>query len=161
MALVKATQVVVFEGFTELKKRKHFGGRTEYVRTPISYAKIFSIFCDDAEAPALIEQKIKDSMKNTSGWGRNFEGWTSYRKYFKPEELRKNFLNGGFGSDEFKYSMCYWQMEDYKAGKKTELELDYIRNWRMERVIKELDGNLFAVLCNELGISGGEAIKRR
>lgn len=159
MALVKASQIIILEGFTELKKRKHWWCRAEYVRTPISYAKFFSVICDDTDAPAIIEQKIQNSMKNTNGWGINFEGWTSYRKYFKPKELKKKF-NGGFSSDEFYYDCSSWQLEYYKADKEIELKMEYIRDWRMEKIIKELDGNLFAVLCKELGISGGEAIAR-
>lgn len=98
-------------------------------------------------------------MKNTNGWGMNFEGWTSYRKYFKEEELKKKF-NGGFSYVEFYYDCSSWQLENYKADKEIDLKMEYIRDWRMERIVKELDGNLFAVLCKELGISGGEAIAR-
>lgn len=159
MALVKATQVVILEGFTELKKRKHWWCRAEYVRTPISCAKSFAVICDDEDAPAIIEQKIQDAMNNTNGWGNNFEGWKSYRKYFKPEELKKKF-NGGYSSAEFYYCFSSCQLEYYKADKEIGLKIDYIRDWKMEKIVKELDGNLFAVLCKELGISGGEAIAR-
>lgn len=30
----------------------------------------------------------------------------------------------------------------------------------MEKIMKELDGNQFATLCKELGISAGEAVAR-
>ncbi len=137
MALVRASQSFVAEGFTELKEKKHWWSRAEYVRTQIRCFAGVSAICDDSEAPAIIEEKIKESMKKDSGWGRNFEGWTSYRKYFKPGEL-----------------------DGYPEGKVAELNLEYIRDWKMDKITKELDGNLFAVLCKELGISGGEAIAR-
>ena len=46
----------------------------------------------------------------------------------------------------------------YPDGKVQKLKLDYIRDWKMEEIIKELDGNKFAALCKELGITAGEAL---
>lgn len=134
MALVRASQSFVLEGFTKLKKKKHWWERAEYQRVQITRISWVDAICDDADAPAILEEKIQKKLKS-SGWGKDFEGWTSYRKYFKPGEL-----------------------DDYPDGKVAELNLDYIRDWKMEKIIKELDGNLFSVLCKELGISAGEAI---
>lgn len=136
MALVQASQSFVLEGFSQFKEKKHWWSKGEYKRKEIRLRCWVEAICDDSEAEVIIEEKIRKSMKQ-SGWGKDFEGWTSYRKYYKPGEL-----------------------EDYPDGKVAELKLDYIRNWKMEKVIKELDGNQFAVLCEELGISGGEAISR-
>ena len=115
MALVKASQIFVMEGFTMLKKKKHWWKRKEYQRVPIlSYG--------------WVERK-------EPGRGKCFEGWKSYRKYFKPGELMS-----------------------YPDGKVQKLKLDYIRDWKMEEIIKELDGNKFAALCKALGITAGEAL---
>ena len=50
------------------------------------------------------------------------------------------------------------ELDDYPDGKEAELRIDYIRNWKMEKIIRELDGNMFAVLCKELGITASEAL---
>lgn len=135
MALVKASQIFVMEGFTMLKKKKHWWKRKEYQRVPIlSYGWVETI-CDESEAPQIIEEKIRNRMKKEPGRGKCFEGWKSYRKYFKPGELMS-----------------------YPDGKVQKLKLDYIRDWKMEEIIKELDGNKFAALCKELGITAGEAL---
>lgn len=137
MALVKAGQSFVLEGFAEIKEKEHWWCRAEYVRKQIRLMSWVDAFCDETEVSSVIEEKIQKLMKSDNGWGRNFEGWTSYRKYYKPGEL-----------------------SSYPDGKKAELQIEYIRDWKMEKIMKELDGNLFAVLCKELGISGGEAIAR-
>lgn len=137
MALVKAGQSFVLEGFAEIKEKKHWWCRAEYVRKQIRLMSWVEAVCDEAEVATVIEEKIQKSMKRDNGCGRNFEGWTSYRKYYKPGELTS-----------------------YPEGKEAELQIEYIRDWKMEKIMKELDGNLFAVLCKELEISGGEAIAR-
>lgn len=134
MALVRASQSFVMEGFTHLKEKEHWCSKAEYKRKKIRIISWVEAICDDSEAVAIIDKKIQDEMKG-SGWGKNFEGWTSYRKNFLPGEL-----------------------DSYPDGKEAKLNLDYIRDWKMEKIIKELDGNQFAILCKELGISGGEAL---
>ena len=137
MALVRASQSFVVEGFTQLKKKKHWWERGKYERSQIRLMLWVEAICDDSEASTIIEEKIQKSIKRhaDSGWGKDFEGWTSYRKYYKPGEL-----------------------DDYPDGKEAEPRIDYIRNWKMEKIIRELDGNMFAVLCKELGITASEAL---
>lgn len=135
MALVKASQTFIMEGYTELKEKKHWIGRTNYVRKKIHLHMWVTAICDEKEAETIIKEQIRQKMKETSGWGRNFEGWNSYRTYCNPEEV--------------------WE---YPNGVQWELKLSYIRDWKMETIMKILDGNQFAVLCKELGISANEAI---
>lgn len=139
MALVMASQVFVMEGYAEIPKYAHWWSRAKYVRDITRLLTGVSAICDEVDVPAIIEEKIKQEMEEDKGfsWHRNFEGWTSYRKYCKPGEF-----------------------DDYPEGKNFELRIDYIRDWKMEKIVKTLDGNQFAILCKELGISGGEAIAK-
>ena len=75
-------------------------------------------------------------MRTQDSWGEDFEGWSSYRKYCTPGELEK-----------------------YPDGIEYKLNIEYIRNWKMEKIIKELDATQFAILCKEVGISSEDAIK--
>lgn len=143
MALVRASQAFVMEGFIQLERKKHFWSRTKDLVARIKTTKISWVhaICDEADAPEIIEEKIREQMKEKkcreSDLG-NFEGWTSYRKYFEPGELT-----------------------DYPEGKDAPLKLDYIREWKMEKVIHELNAEQFAVLCKELGITADEALLKK
>lgn len=136
MALVEAHQTFVVEGYSEIKEKTHLFARTQYVRKPIKVLTGVTCICDETEAVAVIEEKIKEEMKQLRGWGNNFEGWSSYRKYCNPGEYK-----------------------DFPNGKEFNLDIEYIRNWKMEKIIKELDAIQFATLCNELGIGAEEALK--
>ncbi len=127
MALVVATQKFVMEGYTEVKERSHWWSKPKYVRKLINCITWETCICDDSEAEFILEQKIKEKIKNTNGWGRNFEGWTSYRKFLKPGESY-----------------------DWPDGGECKMRIDYIRDWKMEKIIKVLDANQFAKLCKEL-----------
>ena len=132
MALVKARQTVVLEGYTY----KPVFTQTNLVRKLIKVFTAVECICDETEVEARIEEKIKEKMQQVEGWGENFEGWSSYRKYLKPGES-----------------------PSWPKGKKTTLDIEYIRNWKMEKIIKELDANQFAILCKELGMNITEKIK--
>ena len=62
------------------------------------------------------------------------ENCSSYRKCCKPREY------------------------GYRNGTEFELCMEYIRDWPMKKIIKELDPNQFAILCKELEITPIEAI---
>lgn len=135
MALVRASQSLIMEGYTEIKEKPHWLKKGTYVREKISLRTWVWAICDEEEAGAVIEEKIKQKMKETSGWGRNFEGWSSYRVYCNPGEVGEE-----------------------PNGTQWKLKLSYIRDWKMERIMEELDGNQFSILCKELGIGAGEAL---
>lgn len=137
MALVIVSQLIILEGYTELKEKKHWLRDSDYVRSKIKKYVWLEAMCDDKEAETIIKEEIEKAMKETKGWGRNFEGWISYRTYSEPGE----FL-------------------DEPLGKQYELRLDYIRDWKMEKVIKELNAKQFAILCKELGLTAQEALTK-
>lgn len=140
MALVQIRQSFVMEGYSEIRKRKHWWNKYEYERTLIICLTGICVICEipnEKDIHKIVEQKIQEEMQQSSGWGRNFEGWSSYRKYYKTGESY-----------------------EYPDGKELELSIEYVRDWKMEKILKELDGNQFAALCKELGISAGEAIIR-
>lgn len=134
MALVWARQEFVVQGYEEIKRKKRFSKRTEYVKKPIKYLTSVEAICDETRVNDIIEEKIKEELEEAKGWDNDFRGEVFYRKYCKPAEL---------------YS--------YPDGKEFEMEIEYIRDWKMKKIMKELDGNQFAILCKELGISAGEA----
>jgi len=136
MALVRASQSFVIEGYSELEKKSHLFARGRCVREQIKLFTWVDCICDESEVVEVIEEKIKEEMKNKSGWGKNFEGWTSCRKYFKPGEH-----------------------EDYPEGRECQLNIEYIRNWKMEKIIQNLDAVQFATLCKEVGMNITEKIK--
>lgn len=138
MALVWAAQIFVLEGYTQLKEQKKLFTKPKNIRTQISLLTGVESICDETEVTTVIEEKIKEKMEKTNGWGENFEGWSSIRKYCKPGEV-----------DEY-----------FSEGKEFELEIRYIRDWKMEKIMEKLNGNQFAILCKELGISAGEAVAR-
>ncbi len=137
MALVWASQSLVLEGYAYFKERAHLFAKTNYVKKPIYALTGVSIICDESEVKSVIEEKIKEKVAQSEGWGEKFEGWSSYRKYCKPDE-----------------------MYEYPEGKEFELKIEYIRDWKMQKVIDRLEAKQFAILCKELGISGGEAVAR-
>lgn len=136
MALVRASQSFIMVGSSEVKVKKHWWSKAEYQRQEIRLSTWVEAICDETEAAQIIEEKIKEEMKTSSGWGRNFTGWTSYRKYYNPGEIF-----------------------EYPDGRVCDLNIQYIRDWKMERVVKELNGKQFAIFCQELGCSIAEAIK--
>lgn len=138
MALVRATQSFVMEGYSEIKEKSHWWSKAKYVRKLITNTTWVETICDDSEAEKILEEKIKDKMQRRGdNRGRNFEGWSSYRKYFKPGEYNS-----------------------YPNGKELEMGIEYVRDWKMKKIIEVLDGKQFAVLCKELGISVEEAMMR-
>lgn len=137
MALVWAGQIFVLEGYTQLKEKENLFTKPKNVRRQISLLTGVESICDETEVATVIEEKIKETMKKTNGWGENFEAWSSLRKYCKPGEV-----------------------DEYPEGEEFELEIRYIRDWKMEKIMKKLDGNQFAILCKELGISAGEAVAK-
>lgn len=137
MALVWASQEFVVQGYEEIERKKRFSNRIEYIKKTIKYLIGVGTICDESEVSNIIEEKIKEELEKAKGWDSDFRGEVSYRKYCKPAEFY-----------------------DYPTGKEFELKIDYIRDWKMKEILKQLDGNQFAILCKELGISGAEAVAR-
>lgn len=137
MALVRASQEFVVDGYKEVKRKKPFRKKTEYIKEPIRYLTGVKVICDELEVNNIIEEKIKEKLEEEKGWNDNFRGKVSYRKYAEPAEL--------YG--------CHDRIE-------FKLEIEYIRDWKMQKVLQELNANQFAILCKELGISGTEAVKK-
>lgn len=81
MALVRVSQSFVMEGYAEVKEKAHLFARAKYVKKLIKLITWVSAICDEAEVDQIIEEKIKQEMQQSKGWGRNFEGWSSYRKF--------------------------------------------------------------------------------
>lgn len=137
MALVRASQSFVLEGHTQYKEKSGLFTRNKYVRKTIHLLVWVETICDESESATIIEEKIKEKMKRSGGWGKNFEGWSLFRKYCEPGEF-----------------------EEHPNGKEFKLKIEYIRDWKMQKILETLDGNQFAVLCKELGISAEEVIAR-
>lgn len=135
MALVMACKLFILEGYTELKEKEHLFDKAKYVRKQITHVTWESVnFCDEEQVDEILEEKLQKRMKEIEGWGRNFEGWSSYRKYAKPGEL-----------------------EDYPEGGEIK-RLSYFRDWPMKKVFETLNAKQFALVCKELEIYAGEAI---
>ena len=137
MALVWASQSFVIEGHVELEIKRRFSKRTECVKKPILLLSWAKIICDASEVTSAIEEKIKEQLKKEKDYYKDFKGEISYRKYCKPNEFY-----------------------EYPQGKEFNLKIEYIKDWKMKKILEELDGNQFAILCKELGISGAEAVIR-
>lgn len=137
MALVCARQEFVVDGYKEVKRKKPFGKKIEYVKEPIRYLTGVEVICDELEVNNIIEEKIKEKLEEEKGRNDNFNGEVSYRKYAEPAEL--------YG--------CHDRIE-------FKLQIEYIRDWKMQKILQELDANQFAILCKELGISGAKAVAR-
>lgn len=138
MALVYATQSLVIEGYKVEERKKWFSNCTEEVKKPIRYLTGVKAICDESNVISVIEEKIKEEVEKAKGYYEgNFNGEVSYRKYCKPNEF--------YG---------------YPDGKECKLKIEYIRDWKMQKILEELDGNQFATLCRELGISAEEVSTR-
>lgn len=140
MALVWASQDFVVEAYEYVTRKKWFSNRTKSIKRQIKGLRGVEIICDESEVSNIIEEKIKEILEKEKRKYNYSE--ISYRKYCKANEF--DYRNG----------------IDYSNEKEFKLEVEYIRDWKMEKIMKELDGNQFAILCKELGISAVEAIAR-
>lgn len=77
MALVKASQEIIMETYTEYKR---IFNRSKYVRVPGLLRTWVEAICDEKEVTKIIEKKIKEKVEEEKPYV------TSYRKYAKPGE---------------------------------------------------------------------------
>lgn len=75
MALVRASQEIIIETYTEYKR---IFNRSKYVRVPELLRTWVEAICDETEVTEIIEKKIKEKVEKPYV--------TSYRKYAKPGE---------------------------------------------------------------------------
>lgn len=135
MALVRASQKVVFEGYRKEIKRQYPFTKQKVVDTTINFLGWVECICDEKEVEEKIKEKIQHTMKNTKIRADTEEIWTYYRTY-----------------------CCSGEFDGYPNREEFEIKVEYIRDWKMSKIIEELDGSQFAILCKELGISVTEAV---
>lgn len=131
--LVCFSKGFIMEGETGFKERKRFWSKAEEIRHKIYCRTFVSGICDESELDTEIERKTQDQLK-TSGWGINFAGWHRVVPYEEALEIYKE--NG-------------WDIDDVPLGK---VRTEYVNQWKMDKILKTLNGEQFAKLCREIDL---------
>ena len=131
--LIYFSKGFTMEGETGFKERKHFWNKVEEVRHKIYCNTSVSGICDKNELDTEIERKTKEKLK-TSGWGINFAGWHRVVPY---EEMLEIYTQKG------------WNIEYLPLGN---VQTEYVYQWKMEKILKNLTGEQFAQLCKEIDL---------
>ena len=121
------------EGETGFKERKHFWNKAEEIRHKIYLNTFVSGICDESELDAEIERKTQEQLK-TSGWGINFSGWQRVVPY---EEMLEIYKEKG------------WDIDGLHTG---EVRTEYVNQWKMDKILKTLNGEQFTKLCREINL---------
>lgn len=121
--LVRVHQGFIMIGYTKEKIRRQLICRRIEVYDSVEF------ICDEAEVEVLMPKKIKEHMEKSKGWGIDFEGWTSYTTEV-PKEHQKYDLEGI---------------------SKLVLKSEYVKDWKMDKILKKLSGVEFAQFCKEMG----------
>ena len=133
--LVSFYKGFMLEGETTLpRKKKHPWSKPELYRTKIHTLTGVSGICDESEVESEIERLTKERIMKGSGWGKDFSGWqrvVPYEEYLEIKE-KKNWDN--------RYLPTY------------NVNIEYIHTWKMEKILKELDGTQFAQFCRDMEI---------
>lgn len=129
--LVEYTKSFVMEGETTLKKRKHFWCKPREERTKIHLITFVTGICDESELTSAIDKAISKELKK-GGWGEDFSGW---QRVVPHEEALKICQERGWVG--------------IRLSEKDHISIEYIHNWPMEKILKELTFEQFAQLCKE------------
>lgn len=126
----------ILKGYADFTERKFF--KKVMKRSPIYFSTGICGVCDDSELETEVAKKIDEKMQS-GGWGNNFSGWQEICT--DEEELREAF--------------AYTQESDdfYKRNCSESITVTPIKEWKMSRIIKELNGEQFAQFCRENGIA--------
>lgn len=127
--LIKYYKGFVMEGETTFKKRKHFWSRPREERTKIYVITGVTGICDESELASTLDKAISKELKR-GGWGKDFSGW---QRVVPNEEALKIYQERGW----------------IGISEKDDVSIEYIHNWPMEKVLKELTFEQFAQLCKE------------
>jgi hypothetical protein len=131
--LICFSKSFTMEGETIFKERKHFWNKAEKVKHKIYCNTFVSGICDESELDAEIERKTQEQLK-TSGWGINFAGWHRVVPY---EEMLEIYKEKG------------WDIDGLHDGK---VRTEYVNQWKMDKILKTLNGEQFAKLCREINL---------
>ena len=131
--LICFSKAFTMEGETSFKERKHFWNKAEEVRHKIYCNAFVSGICDESELDAEIERKTQEELK-TSGWGINFSGWQRVVPYEEALEI---------------YKEKGWDTEALPLGK---VRTEYVNQWKMDKILKTLNGEQFSKLCKEIDL---------
>lgn len=118
---------IILEGentVTDLTKKSFWGKKVEK-RQKIYCTTGVSGICDESEVEKEIE-RLTTWQLGSSGWGKDFSGWQRVVPY---EEYEKIIEEKGWSKN------CL---------PKKDPKIEYIYNWKMEKILKELTGLQFA-----------------
>ena len=124
----------LMEGTTHFKERKHFWHKPELVKHTIYLTTGIWGICDEGELEAEVERLTQKQLKS-GGWGINFDCWHRVVPYLEACDLAKKLK---------------WD-PDHPIPT-NEIKTEYINEWPMEKIIKELNGKQFAQFCKENNI---------
>lgn len=121
------------EGETTCSERKYPWSKEERVRQKIYLHTGIDGICDESEVDAEIERLTAEEFKS-SGWGHDFSGWqriVPYEELLTIAERRE------------------WIKQRLSTGKVT---IEYIKDWKMSKILEKLTGEQFAQFCRELQV---------
>lgn len=129
--LVRVWKSIVLKGYTTVEKgffKKRMVREDIYLSCGIS-----GLICDETEVEEKLAEALQQKMKETEGWGINFEGWTELCTDRKILQKR------------YPYKDDYW-FDCVTSGKP---QIEYVSDYSMEKVLKVLNGQQFAQFCKE------------
>ena len=101
--------------------------KKELIRRQIRLATGVNVICDEKDVESEINKAIQNELKSSSGWGINFEGWSGYDFSSTAED------------EEYK-----------KEHNEYPLRIEYIKDWKMDKVLSRLTMSQIIKLSNEL-----------
>ena len=131
--LVSFGKGFIMEGEASFKERKHFWDKPQEIIHKIYCTTGISGICDETELDAEVERLTQEQLKS-SGWGHKFHGWQRVVPYDESVEI---------------YAEHGWDTEYIPT---CEVRLQYIRDWKMDKILKVLTGKQFLQFCKEIDL---------
>lgn len=125
--LVYAHQGLVMIGYSKFEKRVSLRD-SELERQQIKCFTSVSVICDESMVKQEIDKAIIKELETSSGWGSQFEGWTDFTFSTECEEDRR------------------FKMKHHEYP----LRIEYIKDWKMDKIFKTLSAEQYIVLMKEL-----------
>lgn len=115
--MVYATQSFILSGYTTVYIKKKRFGKPIPERQKISLHSWVHVICDESEVEEKIKEAVEEDKSLAKGWGLNFEGWSEV-SYIIPDDSPN-------------------------AGQRYELLIEYVKDMKMEKIMKRLTGEEF------------------
>ena len=138
--LIYFSKGLIMEGENSIFQRKHFWNKHQEVRQKIYCETWISGICDESELDAEVERLTAEKLKS-SGWGSKFSGWQRVVPYEESVKI---------------YEEHRWDTEEVP---KSDVRVDYIQNWKMEKILHVLTGKQFIQLCRENNVDPNKVME--